>query len=397
MKGILERLSIYFGVLIALIVLYVGLMTLTFSYSSKNFESRVAVANAIKEDEGDYPVPLFFKGGAMLDNFTDFLMIGKTVGEEDKSPLFQAMSITEYERYWHGYLVWLRPLSVFFSLPEIRLILSLLNISLFFVSLLLIHARFGFRVSVPFSFMWFSCFGMVTLASIQYSTVSLLLYTGVIVLLKIYKPEKKMLPYIFFLVMGSLVNFFDLLTYPLSTLTLPLSLMCIIDIKEGIKTKETIVKCLKSSVAWSVSYAFTWVIKWILGNLITGYDVLKNATEAAKIRSIGHDGQVIDRIKVITESIKVPLLYEYVLIICPICILIALILKKGKQVIMTLPLIMISLYPYIWFEVFCEHSTTHAFFTYRAQMGSIFSVTAVAIIVLLGINATQKGTQSDSY
>ena len=108
MKGILERLSIYFGVLVALIVLYVGLMTLTFSYSSKNFESRIAVANAIKEDEGDYPVPSYFKGGAMLDNFTDFLMIGKIMGDEDESALYQAMSVAGYERYWHGYLVWLR-------------------------------------------------------------------------------------------------------------------------------------------------------------------------------------------------------------------------------------------------------------------------------------------------
>ena len=393
MKGILERLSIYFGVLVALIVLYVGLMTLTFSYSSKNFESRIAVANAIKEDEGDYPVPLYFKGGAMLDNFTDFLMIGKTVGEEDKSALFQAMSVTEYERYWHGYLVWLRPLSVFFSLPEIRLILSLLNLSLFIVSLLLIHGKFGFRISVPFALMWFSCFGMVTLGSIQYSTVSLLLYTGVIVFLKMYKSEKKMFLDLFFLIMGSLVNFFDLLTYPLATLTVILALMCIIDIKEGIKTKETVKKCFKSSVTWSVSFGFTWVIKWFLGNLITGVDVLKNATEAAKIRSVGHEGQTVDRIKVITDSIKVPLLYEYIPFICVICILLALILKKGKQVKMTLPLIMISLYPYIWFEVFCEHSTTHAFFTYRAQMGSIFALAAVAIIVLLGINATQSKAQ----
>jgi hypothetical protein len=393
LKGILERLSIYFGVLAALIVLYVGLMTLTFSYSSKNFESRIAVANAIKEEEGDYPVPLYFKGGAMLDNFTDFLMIGKTVGEEDKSVLFQAMSVTEYERYWHGYLVWLRPLSVFFSLPEIRLILSLLNLSLFIVSLLLIHGKFGFRISVPFALMWFSCFGMVTLGSIQYSTVSLLLYTGVIVFLKMYKPEKKMFLYLFFLIMGSLVNFFDLLTYPLATLTVILALMCIIDIKEGIKTKETVIKCLKSSALWSVSFGFTWVIKWFLGNLITGVDVLKNATEAAKIRSVGHEGQTVDRIKVITDSIKVPLLYEYIPFICIICILVALILKKGKQVKMALPLIMISLYPYIWFEVFCEHSTTHAFFTYRAQMGSIFALATVAIIVLLGINATQSKAQ----
>ena len=208
-----------------------------------------------------------------------------------------------------------------------------------------------------------------------------------------YKPEKKMFLYLFFLIMGSLVNFFDLLTYPLATLTVILALMCIIDIKEGIKTKETVIKCLKSSVAWSVSFGFTWVIKWFLGNLITGVDVLKNATEAAKIRSVGHEGQTVDRIKVITDSIKVPLLYEYIPFICVICILLALILKKGKQVKMTLPLIMISLYPYIWFEVFCEHSTTHAFFTYRAQMGSIFALAAVAIIVLLGINATQSKAQ----
>lgn len=393
MKGIFGRISIYFGVFIALIVLYMGLMTLTFSYSSKNFESRLAVANAIFDEEGEYPDSIYFRGGARLDNFTDFLMIGKTIGEEDESALFQGMNVGGYYRYWHGYLVWLRPLSVFFNLPEIRLILSLLNISLFFAGLLLLHEKFGFRVSVPFALMWFSCFGMVTLGSIQFSTVSLLLYTGVLVLLKAYRPEKKMFAYLFFFIIGSLVNFFDLLTYPLATLTVPLALMCLIDIKEGVGTKETVLKSIKASALWCISYAATWILKWILGSAITGSDVIKNATEAAKIRSIGSDEQTIDRVRVITESIKVPLLYEYIPIICIICIIVALILKKGKQVKMTLPLIMISLYPYIWFEAFCEHSTVHTFFTYRAQMGSIFSLSAVAIIALLGINATHTGKQ----
>ncbi|MBR6003284.1 MAG: hypothetical protein IK068_01025 [Lachnospiraceae bacterium] len=393
MKGTLERIAIYIGIVLSLVLIYTGLMTLTFSYKSDAFETRTAVAANVVGAEGEYPTVTYFKGGATLDNSTDLLMVGKIMGEEDENALYQGMSIGGYSRYWHGYLVWLRLLSVFFSLPEIRIILSLLNLSLFIVGLLLIHEKFGFKVSIPFALMWFSCFSMVTLGSLQFSTVSLLLYAGVIFAIKAYNPEKKLLPYAFFLIMGSLVNFFDLLTYPLVTLTVPLVLMCLIDISEERKTKETFLMCIKASVLWCVSYGATWAMKWVLGSIVTHTNVIKNASDTAMYRMLGEEGEAVDRLKVIVDNFKAPLLYEYIPVICVITVLIALILKKGKQVVAITPLLMLSVYPYIWYEVFCEHSLMHTFFTYRTQMGSIFAIATVSIVVLTGIKATKKEEQ----
>lgn len=103
--------------------------------------------------EGLYPNWAGRKDSAQLDNFTDAIMLSKATYPASKSKMKDAMlnpsyyyknrnpvqslidqlketknfTIGHYPRYWHGYLVVLKPLTMFFDIAYIRLLNMLLQ------------------------------------------------------------------------------------------------------------------------------------------------------------------------------------------------------------------------------------------------------------------------------
>lgn len=99
-------------------------------------------------EEGDNPFVLPGYKGASLDNTTDAIMLGNAVYQSE-FPVYQAamkagraeldnehtqlalkkylnqdqgLTLTSYERYWHGYLVVLKPLLLVFNYGQIRIL-----------------------------------------------------------------------------------------------------------------------------------------------------------------------------------------------------------------------------------------------------------------------------------
>lgn len=63
----------------------------------------------VMESEGERPVYAFYRHSAIVDNHTDMLMYQGTIPNKPEYNVVQkAMSINQYPRYWHGYMVWLR-------------------------------------------------------------------------------------------------------------------------------------------------------------------------------------------------------------------------------------------------------------------------------------------------
>lgn len=117
---LLKKISSTF---IILLLSYCILLTLSFCIPNKMIETKVDDSIQIIEKEELYPV--INEGnaeGTQLDNFTDRLMILKTMSRPELNPLENAMTVDGYPRYWHGYLVFLRPLSMVMSLGNIRMI-----------------------------------------------------------------------------------------------------------------------------------------------------------------------------------------------------------------------------------------------------------------------------------
>lgn len=78
-----------------------------------------------------------------LDNTTDNIMVdGVIIQDDGMSPLQAAMSVNGYSRYWHGYLVFLRPLMIWLNYWQIRYV----NMFVFFLLVCAVFRLIGKRV-----------------------------------------------------------------------------------------------------------------------------------------------------------------------------------------------------------------------------------------------------------
>lgn len=129
----------------------------------------------------------------------------------------------QYARYWHGYLVILKPLLLLTSFNTIRLLNSALQLLLAGCVVMGFCRRdamplaMGFLLSLPFLF-FVSTYASLSLSICFYvMTISLLAQLGLDPLL-----VRKGMYGQFFLVVGMATSYFDFLTYPLVTLGFPL-------------------------------------------------------------------------------------------------------------------------------------------------------------------------------
>ena len=57
-------------------------------------------------------------------------------------------------------------------------------------------------------------------------------------------------------------------------------------------------------------------------------------------------------------------------------------LKKQKTVLASLPIGVVALYPYIWYLVMSNHSQIHYWYTYRAQVLTMFGILVFVVNIL---------------
>lgn len=127
--------------------------------------------------EGIYPTIGLPWRKIVVDNFTNALMLNVTYSINEKKPfsssmnnffydskedknnqilnlerLYQKQGINpvNYFRYWHGYLIFLRPLLVFFSYREIKIILTIILYLLFIYFVNLSLRELGKKITFAF-------------------------------------------------------------------------------------------------------------------------------------------------------------------------------------------------------------------------------------------------------
>ncbi|HGB4051199.1 TPA: hypothetical protein ACIVF2_004493, partial [Salmonella enterica subsp. enterica serovar 16:l,v:-] len=92
---------------------------------------------------------------------------------------------------------------------------------------------------------------------------------------------------LYFFILGSVINFIDLLTAPVASLSIPL-IIIILFLYEG---KATFISSIKttilSSISWGLGYGLTWVAKWLIASVILGQNVFLNAIQSMFFRTVG--------------------------------------------------------------------------------------------------------------
>ena len=124
----------------------------------------------------------------------------------------------EYARYWHGYLVLLRPLLALFNYEGIRIVLLILTILTAGTLVVLLCKKINLLSGIIFAIGLLSVNIFIVSRSINEILVFLVAFISSIFLL-LRKDKIKHIG-LFFFVVGSVTNYIDLLTAPLVTLGL---------------------------------------------------------------------------------------------------------------------------------------------------------------------------------
>lgn len=298
------------------------------------------------------------------------------------------------EHYWWGIQVILRPLLLFFTYDRILGIYQIVFYGLLAVVLMEMQKRLGTAVSILFVVsLLMMKLPMITMTLISGSTYMISM-TAIIYLLKC--REANWIKYVeIFFVVGMATAFFDWLSTPMVTISLPLGIVLIKNRKADRERPftEGIRDIFFSSLAWSVGYGGMLATKWLL--LRVGLSESNIAQTASGRISEGLYNKVSwapeDDWEYLKQTVLDNNLYQSEMVaifgkaslVVLLFFLIAGILylwgKKSFYEIKYIGLLLIiSCMPVVWWTVFRGHSFVHGWFTYRAgaatYLGILFSV-----------------------
>lgn len=394
-----------------IVALILGLMAATILMllinllPEKAMKQHITESVKVMEQEQDYHEVIPGMISSRLDNFTDSIMLvssahkaetglidrtmnGYRVIYEGKTPSEtlaaygtgeEGYRVSPYSRYWHGYQVILKPLLLFFNYQEIRY----LNMCLQFLLLIgivieMVKKKMGIYI-FPYMVMLFSLMPFSIGLSLQFSSVFYITNIAVYVLLKWFEiiKEKKNF-FLFFLIVGMLTSFIDLLTYPLVTLGIPLVFYFLLMEKKTLL--YNIIKTVKYSIIWAIGYIGMWSGKWIIGSILLRKNIITDAIDALLNRTSSETADasfthwsVIERNADAMFSTPVKLLFLGTLIIL-LVVLICKTIRDRKNYFGNWHYFLIACMPIAWYIVAANHSYMHFWFTYRELSILIFAV-----------------------
>ena len=404
-------------VLLSVGILMTGLLLMVAVYMLPvgRMKSHIADSDELFNYEGIYPQVMQGYKCSQLDNYTDGLMYATAIHPGSGNPLQDALRNARYEyedtnmvqslndyandvsskegmryemiypRYWHGYLVILKPLLLFFNVSEIRMLSMIAQGALLLFLLFQIRRRLGEQYQIPVLMMAAVLNPIVLPLSLQFSWVYYVGLLGAIGIMSMKEPvhgEK----YIFlFLLLGMVTSYLDLLTYPLFTLGLPLVLFLLVEKKQNWKGRMGLM--VRCSIIWAIGYAVMWAGKWIFAFLFARINLFSEVAGKILQRTsmVGEEEEKLTAITVIWKNIQVisewPFLIMFIIFIIS-CLAIWLYSKNKwpdrNAVLMRLPYLIVAIMPIVWIALMSNHSWVHYWFTYRE-----LSVTVLAGAVWL--------------
>lgn len=349
-----------------------------------------------------------------LDKFTDRLMCNITMSADDSQPLRSAMlnpmhlrdsrshveettlwvhtgqwdfPIRQYGRYWHGYEVPLTTLLLFTDYSGIRVVNFILYFVLMLAALWLTWRRCSPAMAIALLIpILITASPILVPLAMQYIGCHIIMFAAIIVALLI--PREKGGQYVcaasFFVIVGAVTAFIDLLTTPVITLGVPAVVYIARHGKEDGRLRLLLTIC----ASWGIAYAVMWSSKWLLANMLTGVDVLSDALYRARYRSIGDAND--EQIQITTGSIVA----HYASKITPTLAAAGLAALGIIVAVMRLAagswqrlrrhawMLAIAALPLLWFSVMTQHTIVHFYMTWRALMVTIFALTAYIFLTV---------------
>ena len=400
-KGLVILVS---GILVGTILLLV-----VFALPTQRMRANLMASLPVLEQEDTYfridPDHYY----AQLDNFTDGIMLANAISGDGKNFVDAAMnvyritygdmkpdkslaahlkgdgelspSIYPYARYWHGYLIFLKPLLMFFNYSYIRVLNVACQLFLLTALAVMLTRRGLTRIVPALILAYVFLYPAAMSLSLQFSPVFYVAFGSGAVMLLINERLKKRGGYCyFFLLTGMCASYFDLLTYPIAALGIPMALYFVLNGGElrGLKWLKDIIIL---SLCWGAGYVGMWAGKWTVATALTGNNIFKDALGAFATRGGAEAfGEEMSRFSGLLTNFE--LMGEYK----PLIALIALytLLTLGAAAIVrirgrrldwaaALPMLVIMVMPCVWLTATTNHAYIHFWFTFRNFAASLFA------------------------
>ncbi|HKM02187.1 MAG TPA: hypothetical protein VJ083_09070 [Sedimentibacter sp.] len=399
MNNLLSNFKIKAMLMLGIILIFVISLTIVACIPKSLVENNVISSLKFLDDNEsrEWHNSFTYETGSILDDYTDSIMISY-VNTQDKAtnnPLEDALDACGYTRYWHGYMMFLKPLLVFFTYAQIRYIFMYLYLVLMAWACVEIYKRIGIKGTMAYAISFAAIYFPVLSFSLQFSYIFFIALVATIFICKKYNSEMSTSKIAtWFLVIGMITNFLDLLTAPLITLGIPLALIILINIVEA-KEAQAITNykiLVKTSFAWGMGYGICWISKWIIASIVLKRNIMEDALAQAFFRINGDNEIPLDRLQMYRDNFNAifPTWFwssnrRILLVIIALIAMTVMYLIKKKplsEIKRLSPLIILSIYPYIWYFVMANHSQIHFFFTYRIQMITVFSLLSVFLFSL---------------
>lgn len=329
--------------------------------------------------------------GSQLDNGTDYTMILNVISDtSDATVIYKAMDCNDYARYWHGYLLFLRPMMLLFSYMQIRYIYMFVYMMLGVAILMRLNKNFTSCMAYLWAFALCFVNPVVLPFSLQFSSVFFIAMIGILVMDKVYAGCDLEQVGIVFIIIGILTSYFDFFTAPLLTLGLPLLYLMLLNYyKYGDDSLyKNMLTLINASITWTVGYFGCWCMKWIIATPILGRNVIqegmqsvvRRTVETYHMKTLDYDTGSLRAIGMNLFAILPPgitsadwkwFLGVMILIILVLTIVLIKFHIDKSSMKALIPFLVLCIYPYIWFVVVSQHTSIHFLFTYRIQLISL--------------------------
>lgn len=389
--------------ILSVIVYFCFFLFLISLIPSSSLNNSIASTITTFQKEGTYPTVGIPWRKIVLDNYTDPLMFNTAYALDSQEPIRSVLlnkryedpadhlnqisnlkklyeedvnANVGYERYWHGYLVYLRPLLVIFNYDTIRIINFVALYGGFLWLMFLSWKQLGKKVTTAFLIGFIAVDFFFIWKSLQFSGVFLIAIYASIYLLQTAKKTHN--PFFIFFIVGGITSFIDLLTAPLITLG-----MMLIVYRSLYKSnlKDVVFYC----IFWALGYLSLWFTKWLLVEVFISAGAIQNSFNQIVNRTVSEPDPNFTHINTLKLNIFQLIGYDksnkiFVLgaaIVTAVFVLRYVSFDK-KRLEQMLVWSFLGIIPYAWYLVAANHSYLHVWYTYRTQF-----ITVVCVFLLL--------------
>lgn len=373
-------------------------------------------------DEPLYP-SLTGDQGTILDYFTDPLMVGMAIFPLTEDPIWDSMRAMRlstspnpatslydfvhegqysdepvaYTRYWHGYLLWLKPLlAIGLNIRQINYIWLVVEIALV-LAICAQLARKNHQHLIPALLAFLLAIYAYALPfGLEYWSITFVMLVSTLCVVSICGKDNEghavsiTTIVVLFLLTGMLTSYSDFLTFPTASYGLPMAtlLATIGNTGREQQLKTAIQIALFGLVAWGAGYVGMWAAKWVIASIVLDNNAIADALGTISERSSSVVREERIELSEMARDLTAP--YTAKKSFIPVFLTVIFyavrlfIIKEQPKardlLIYMAPFIVVFVVPFAWYAATMNHSYIHVFMTYRT-MGTAIAALLFAMAV----------------